>query len=474
MQFYNLYPYLIWGRKILLSIVVTLLFATCSGDSDPTGTGGTTGSISSIELTSTSTELTAFGETVVLTAKAVDANGNEISGANFQWETSDPAVVTLSAENQLPGRANVTAVNNGDVSITVQASGITADISVTVNQQVADILPELSLVLEFPGDTAFFDVVAVDARGNIMPDVAINWRSRTTTVAAIDNDGVAIAQGFGRAILEATAESITKDMILEVIGNEFFMNGDIRLRYDLKLPDANGGPFPAMVFVHGSGRLTRGNMAHAANPFVSRGIAMLTYDKRGVGESTGEYNSVGVANGGTTLGRLADDAIAAVRFLKKFPQIDPQRIGLIGNSQGGWISPLAATRSDEIAFMLLWSGPTVSVGLEIFYSNLADGTPTPLDSVYAQLPGFTGPHGYEPFSTLVNIDIPSLWLYGGMDRSIPVRVDTLNMRRLQELGKPYDYILYPYGRHDLRDVRNGQFVSLWDDYAAWLREKGFL
>ncbi len=112
-----------------------------------------------------------------------------------------------------------------------------------------------------------------------------------------------------------------------------------------------------------------------------------------------------------------------------FPEIDPQRIGLIGNSQGGWIGPLAATETDDIAFMLMWSGPTVSVGLEIFYISLADGTSLPLDSVYARLSGFTGLKGHTPMPLLSELDIPSLWLFGGMDRSIPTRLDTANMRQ---------------------------------------------
>ena len=285
--------------------------------------------------------------------------------------------------------------------------------------------------------------------------------------------GLVTARQLGTATLTATADSVSQDMPFEVLGDRFFLNNGARLRYDLDLP-AGAGPFPAIVFVHGSGMVTRGNVAHGTNPFVPEGVAVLRYDKRGVGESTGIFFNVGPANSATTLGTLANDVVAAVRFLKNFPEIDPNRIGVLGNSQGGWISPLAAAEAEEISFMLIWSGPTVSVGLEIFYSSLADGTPTPLDDVYAQLPGFNGPHGYNPIPTLESLDTPSLWLFGGMDRSIPIRLDTLNMRSLQAMGKPYDFILYPYARHDLRDTRTGQFVSLWDDYLAWLREKGFL
>src|SRR5262249_38161797 len=85
----------------------------------------------------------------------------------------------------------------------------------------------------------------------------------------------------------------------------------------------------------------------------AQGIAVLGYDKRGVGESTGDWRQASLQD-------LADDAIAAVRFLKARRDIDANRIGVFGGSQGGWIAPLAATRSADIKFVISICGPAVS------------------------------------------------------------------------------------------------------------------
>ena len=130
----------------------------------------------------------------------------------------------------------------------------------------------------------------------------------------------------------------------------------------------------------------------------------------------------------------------------------------MANSQGGWIAPLAAAMANEISYMLIWSGPTVSVGLEIFYSQFAEGTSVPLDDVYARLPGFSGQAGYEPMPTLMNITIPSLWQFGELDRSIPTRLDVENMARLQAAGLPFEFIVHPFANHGLIDTRTGQRV----------------
>src|SRR5215203_6177865 len=72
----------------------------------------------------------------------------------------------------------------------------------------------------------------------------------------------------------------------------FFQNGDVRLAFTLDLPPGPG-PFPAIVAGHGSGKLTRQNLAGFAAQWNRLGFAVLRFDKRGVGESTGTYVFVG-------------------------------------------------------------------------------------------------------------------------------------------------------------------------------------
>jgi pimeloyl-ACP methyl ester carboxylesterase len=127
-----------------------------------------------------------------------------------------------------------------------------------------------------------------------------------------------------------------------------FANRDVQLAGTLIAPSA-GGRRPAIVLVHGSGAENRAYMLPWARFLVRHGVALLGYDKRGVGESTGDWNAAIYED-------LADDVAAAVAYLKTRPDIDPAQIGLLGISQAGWIMPLAAVRSKDVAFLISISG----------------------------------------------------------------------------------------------------------------------
>ena len=245
-----------------------------------------------------------------------------------------------------------------------------------------------------------------------------------------------------------------------------FPSGDVRLGYTLDLP-SGAGPFPAIVFGHGSGRTTRDEARGLASRLVASGFAVLRYDKRGVGESTGVYEGVGVGNATRVLGLLADDMAAGVAFLRTRPEIDPRRIGLMGVSQAGWIMPLAAQRAPSVAFMVLVVGPTVSVGLEIYYSDLAEFSTVPLDQVQAQLGAFQGPAGFDPRPTLEALSVPGLWLLGEADRSIPTPQTVAVLESLRASGRPYRWIVYPGASHSLTNA-SGAPVDFMSDVLAFL------
>jgi pimeloyl-ACP methyl ester carboxylesterase len=87
--------------------------------------------------------------------------------------------------------------------------------------------------------------------------------------------------------------------------------------------------------------------------FASAGFAVLRYDHRGDGASGGSYPA--------PFADLAADALAAVHLLQNRSDIDPRRVGIWGHSQGGWIGPLAASQSGDVAFVIMASGSAVSV-----------------------------------------------------------------------------------------------------------------
>lgn len=242
----------------------------------------------------------------------------------------------------------------------------------------------------------------------------------------------------------------------------FIVNGDVRLAYSLDLPAGRTGPFPAIVAVHGSGRVTRQQMQGFAARWTAQGFAVLRYDKRGVGQSSGTFSQFGTPGSATMIPTLASDVAAAARFLRTRPEIDSARVGLAGTSQAGWIVPHASRDLGGVSFIVLLSGPVCTVGLENYYSALADGTTRPLEEVYALLPAFAGPEGYDPLPALRAIDTPALWLLGEDDRSIPVRTTVSNLTMLAALGKPFEWRTYP-------GLGHGLAPEVWTDIELWAR-----
>lgn len=133
-----------------------------------------------------------------------------------------------------------------------------------------------------------------------------------------------------------------------------FDNGNTRLAGLLVLPNGEG-PHPAVAIVEGSGTGVRQDpyFLALAELFDRTGFATLTWDKPGCGDSTGNWLEQDFSD-------RADEAIAAVNFLRERPDMKQDCIGLWGISQGGWVSPLAASRSSDIAFVIAVSGPGIS------------------------------------------------------------------------------------------------------------------
>ena len=131
-----------------------------------------------------------------------------------------------------------------------------------------------------------------------------------------------------------------------------FTNGGVRLAGTLRVPRGTK-PHPALVLLHGTGPEDRNNLLPLVHFLAREGIALFSYDKRGVAGSTGNERRA-------SLDDLAGDAAAAVRYLKSREEIDHTRIGLFGVSQGGWVAPLAASRSNDVAFVISVSGPGIS------------------------------------------------------------------------------------------------------------------
>ena len=144
-----------------------------------------------------------------------------------------------------------------------------------------------------------------------------------------------------------------------------FTSDHVRLSGKLFMPPGDS-PFPAVVILQGGSsnvKAQRSTSEYYANRFAKKGIAALMYDKRGTGDSGGEFRT-------STFDDLVMDAINAVQFLKEQAKINPQKIGIFGPSQGGRIAALAAARSPDIAFIATLSTPLVPVADLCYFSSM--------------------------------------------------------------------------------------------------------
>ncbi len=253
-----------------------------------------------------------------------------------------------------------------------------------------------------------------------------------------------------------------------------FANGNANLVGTIYLP-ANGDHLPAVVSLHGASNPTRLDALyrHLREGLPAIGIAVLIYDRRGSGASSGsraDYET------------LADDAIAGKNALAKLPRIDPKKIGFWGLSQGGWLAVLAAARAKNAAFAISVSAPLVTPDkqMEFATANLLTvrgysgdvermldarrawvgylrGTVPRAAAVDAlrQLetqPWFdlsflprasnltTDPEhsasrkemDYDPIPAIRSVKVPMLFIYGGADPWVPV---AQSMTQLEKISK---------------------------------------
>jgi pimeloyl-ACP methyl ester carboxylesterase len=241
-------------------------------------------------------------------------------------------------------------------------------------------------------------------------------------------------------VVRAHGESFKREDV-RFTSNNVQLSGSIFLPKDKEI-------FAAVVFVHGSGKQTRS--LFWAEKFAEKGIAALVYDKRGVGDSGGSYESersVGEKN----IGLLADDAVSALAVLSKHRALTDVPLGLAGISQAGWIIPLAAEKSTIPKFMVLWSGPVCKVSEEDIFSKYTadmDGKKIPSydEAINSRKekyrwPDFLGKDS-DPSDSLAKLHIPGLWIFGTGDGSVPVDLSIKRLESLRKSGHEYNYVVF--------------------------------
>jgi pimeloyl-ACP methyl ester carboxylesterase len=245
----------------------------------------------------------------------------------------------------------------------------------------------------------------------------------------------------------------------------------------LTLPPG-AGSLPAVAMVHGSGPRTRDEFDIFTAYLALNGIAVIADDKRGIGESQGTYP--GEMPSASTIDQLARDAQAEVGFLAKLPQVDPQRVGLFGDSQAGWISALAASRDPAVRWLISNSGPTTTVGETDNWGSLAGKSESRPTGTRAQMLAQVrqeGPSGFDPVPALRKLRIAALWMFGGDDRNVPTE---LCVERLKALKPGHDFtwavlptahtpLVLPTGLLSSLPQSPGFDRGFFPAVAAWLR-----
>lgn len=287
-----------------------------------------------------------------------------------------------------------------------------------------------------------------------------------------------------------------------------FKSRDITLHGTLYKPKGEG-PFPALVFVHGSGPETRKNSSYSAKWLASIGYVALTYDKRGTGKSDGEekeWNRFSFED-------LAGDVTAAVRFLSELSFVDTGKIGLHASSQGGWVAPLAASKTRLISFMVIRSASVTTVGDDRIFERAErlreEGfNETQIDEVRAmqmveakttsetvdafsrlfeankdkawfpRVYGGDSPHSdflisyrkwyativdFDPLPLLRQLQIPIFWIFGdpALDNKGPVAQSIINLKILKDSGKAYKVLQYDDTGHNVPEKLYERSLYLW-------------
>lgn len=298
-----------------------------------------------------------------------------------------------------------------------------------------------------------------------------------------------------------------------------FANGEVPLA-GVVLGSAKDAarPAPGVVIIHGSGPSDRTQAwaAAFAHGLAARGFVVLLPDKRGSGESGGDWREA-------SFEELADDAIAAVELLRGFGGVDRQRVGLLGLSQGGHVAPLAAARSAAVAFVVDVSGSAVPITeqvideveklaqrqgfsaeqiervdalhrLAIDYALTGEGWERYEESLERALAGDLAGHGvvepfprtrdhwvwawarrvgpYDPLPHWRALEVPAVIAYGAQDTQIHVAESVALLLGLpQEPEAPRTVLVFGDSGHGLFDPSEHAIRGdLLDFLASWVAQ----
>ena len=258
-----------------------------------------------------------------------------------------------------------------------------------------------------------------------------------------------------------------------------YPHGDITISGTLLLPDSPG-PHPAIVIMQGTNPNNRDFFRYLGHYFAEAGIAALVYDKPGAFDSA--HPSLG-SFWENSVQDLADAAVAGVHYLQSRPEINPKQVGIRTFSNSSWAGPLAASQSDDVAFLMgtavsgvaqrqadvfqedlnnisYYDYPEWAAGaafeylrftreFSIFARELSLPLPPPTRDYYGQ--------DFDPLTAWENVTQPTLVVNGQFDTLVdPVDAIARIEQTLTANGNPdYTLIVYPNADHALLQTQTG-------------------
>lgn len=264
-----------------------------------------------------------------------------------------------------------------------------------------------------------------------------------------------------------------------------FRNGEIELAGTLLIPQ--GQPVnTGAVIIHGSGTSDRNNYwyLYQADYLAKQGVMVLLPDKRGSGDSGGEWHTASMQD-------FAEDAAAGARAMQQHPSADSLALGFLGFSQGGVIAPLAGLEYEAAAYVVNVVGSAVSFNeqleFEIYNDVISRGVPSFLAPLVtaayvprakARRPVWWEKNGsYSPTPYFRELEVPALVVYGGQDTNAPLEPSLENLETIRrEKGDSMLTVrVYEESGHAMGDSDTGWIRTEYLQMLAdWIKDRARL
>lgn len=214
-----------------------------------------------------------------------------------------------------------------------------------------------------------------------------------------------------------------------------------------------------------------------------RGIAAVTYDKRGTGQSGGDSEieqereqegDISAAH----LQLLADDAAAVMAWLATQSEFKSLPRGFVAISQSGWVVPMAVSQAPPLNFLGFWSGPVCTTSEQLRFQRFSERhdfdikniTADKISRVMARVK--YRPDDVDPTPYLAEINLPALWFFGADDEVLPIQLSIQRLQNLIDRGQVnFHYRLFPNQGHNLVDSPSQESFTAMIDWIKRVVKK---